>query len=345
MTAVTREIPLRRRPRLGFLGAGWIGRMRIQAAAVSDIAEICAIADSAEQALAEAAQIAPGAELLSNLDQLLARELDGLVIATPSALHASQAIAALTAGTAVFCQKPVGRSANEVGEVIHAARQADRRLASDFVYRFTQGMQAIRDLIRRGDLGRIYAVELCFHNSYGPDKPWYYNAALSGGGCMIDLGTHLVDLALWPLDFPPMRHVSSHLFRNGRRFRPPEREHVEDFGSADLELEGDIAVHLTCSWGQPLGCDALIRAIYHGDRGAVEFRNLDGSFFHFSAEHYERREHHRLCGPPDDWSGRALLDWIQSLAVSNRFSANAGEILRVAEIIDAIYGRAFCAQF
>lgn len=169
--------------------------MRIQAAAVSDIAEICAIADSAEQALAEAAQIAPGAERLRNLDQLLARELDGLVIATPNALHASQAIAALTAGTAVFCQKPVGRSVNEVGEVIHAARQADRRLASDFVYRFRQGMQAIRDLIRRGDLGRIYAADLCFHNSFGPDKPWYYNDALSGGGCMIDLGTHLVNLA------------------------------------------------------------------------------------------------------------------------------------------------------
>ena len=345
MTAVTREIPLRRRPRLGFLGAGWIGRMRMQAVAVSDTAEVCAIADSAEQALAEAARIAPGAELLVNLGQLLACELDGLVIATPSALHAGQAIAALKAGTAVFCQKPVGRSANEVGEVIHAARQADRLLASDFVYRFTHGMQAIRDLIRRGDLGRVYAAELCFHNSYGPDKPWYYNAALSGGGCVIDLGTHLVDLALWPLDFVPVRQVSSHLFRRGRSFRPSDDKEVEDFGSADLELEGGIAVHLTCSWGQPLGCDALIRAIYHGDRGAAEFRNLDGSFFDFSAEHYEHRERYRLCGPPDDWAGRALLDWIHRLALSNRFAANAEEILRVAEVIDAIYSAPSARSF
>ena len=58
-------------------------------------------------------------------------------------------------------------------------------------------------------LGRTYAVDLVFHNAYGPDKAWFYDPALSGGGCVMDLGVHLVDLALWALDFPAVTKVSS----------------------------------------------------------------------------------------------------------------------------------------
>jgi predicted dehydrogenase len=59
-----------------------------------------------------------------------------VVIATPSALHAEQSIAALTSGAAVFCQKPLGRTADEVRQVVDAARTADRLLAVDLSYRF-----------------------------------------------------------------------------------------------------------------------------------------------------------------------------------------------------------------
>jgi predicted dehydrogenase len=337
MTEGAGEFAVHRRPRLGFLGAGWIGRLRMQAVAAYQAAEIAAIADSSEQALAEAARVAPRAARLANLDQLLACEIDGVVIATPSGLHADQAISALDAGAAVFCQKPLGLNAKETAQVTEAARSADRLLASDFVYRFTRGMQAVRDLIRRGVLGKIYAAELCFHNSYGPDKAWYYNVAMSGGGCVIDLGTHLVDLALWALDFKPVRQIKSRLFCKGRPLNSSGRKQLEDFAFAELELDGGVAVHLACSWRQPLGRDALIQAIYHGDCGAAEFRNLEGSFYDFIAEHYEERDRHLLCTAPDDWGGRALLDWIRRLAVSNRFDTNAEEFLQVARVIDGIY--------
>jgi predicted dehydrogenase len=311
--------------------------LRLQAVATHQAAEIAAIADPAEQALAEAARFAPHAARLANLDELLACEIDGVVIATPSALHPEQAMSALNAGVAVFCQKPLGLNAKEAAQVIEAARSADRLLATDFVYRFTQGMQAVRALIRRGILGKIYAAELSFHNSFGPDRAWYYNSAMSGGGCVIDLATHLVDLALWALDFKPVRQIRSQLFCKGQPLRNFDRKQLEDFAFAELELEGDIAVRLACSWGRPLGRDALIQAIYHGDCGATEFRNVHGSFYDFIAEHYEGRNRQPLCTAPDDWGGRGLLDWIRRLAVSNRFDENAEEILQVARVIDGIY--------
>ena len=85
-------------PRLGFLGVGWIGRNRLESLAATGIAEVAAVAD-VDDALREGAHaFAPEAAAVSSLDELLELDLDGLVIATPSALHAEQAITALERG-------------------------------------------------------------------------------------------------------------------------------------------------------------------------------------------------------------------------------------------------------
>ena len=154
-----------RRPRLGFLGVGWIGRHRMQAILETGAVEAAAIADPSPEMAAEAARLAPGAALVATLDDLLDAGVDGVVIATPSALHAGQSVRALERGAAVFCQKPLGRTAAEVRAVVEAARAADRLLAVDLSYRFTEGMQHIRELVRSGGLGRVYAADLTFHNA------------------------------------------------------------------------------------------------------------------------------------------------------------------------------------
>src|SRR4051812_40941045 len=87
----TGELPAR--PRLGFLGVGWIGRHRLDAIAQSEVAEIVAVADPARELAVEAARISPAATVLTSLDALLEVGVDGVVIATPSALHAEQAVA------------------------------------------------------------------------------------------------------------------------------------------------------------------------------------------------------------------------------------------------------------
>src|SRR5690606_2112222 len=123
---------------------------------------------------------------------------DGVVIATPSALHAEQSIAALNMGKAVFCQKPLGRNAAETRAVVEAARKNNLLLGVDLCYRHTC-FRRIHDIIQSGELGHIYATELTFHNAWGPGKEWFYDPKRSGGGCVVDLGIHLIDLALWTL--------------------------------------------------------------------------------------------------------------------------------------------------
>jgi predicted dehydrogenase len=326
------------RRRIGFLGVGWIGRHRMEAILRTGLVDAAAIADPSPEMAAEAGRLAPGAQLVSTLDELIDVGVDGVVIATPSAMHAEQSIRALERGAAVFCQKPLGRTAAEARAVVDAARRADRLLDVDLSYRFTEGMERIREVVRSGELGRIYAVDLVFHNAYGPDKPWFYDPALSGGGCVMDLGVHLVDLALWTLDFPGVAEVSGRLFAGGEPLgNRPDR--VEDYAVATLALETGTAVQLACSWRLQAGCDAMISAAFYGTEGGASLRNVNGSFYDFVAERYRGTARESLSNPPDEWGGRAAADWATRLAAGARFDPAAERLVDVAGVLDRIYGR------
>jgi predicted dehydrogenase len=327
-----------RLPRLGFLGVGWIGRHRMTAMAAAGQVEVAALADASPEALQQAHSLMPGAAVLGSFEELLAQDLDGVVIATPSALHAEQAEKALARGLAVFCQKPMARTAAECRRVIAAARQSDRLLGVDLSYRHTAAMRRIRERVAAGDVGEVYAVDLVFHNAYGPDKPWFRDPALSGGGCVIDLGIHLVDLALWTLDFPSVREVSSRLFAQGRRLEPGN-DRVEDFATAQFDLDTGAVVRLACSWNLAAGRDAVIEATFHGTRGGLSMRNAAGSFYDFVAERFDGTRSMPVAEPPDDWGGQAAVAWARALAEGARFDPAIECIANVADVLDAIYGR------
>jgi predicted dehydrogenase len=298
------------RPRVGFAGVGWIGRNRMEA--VEPLVEVGGICDPALEGAVE------------GFEELLERDLDAVVIATPSALHAEQAVQALERGLAVFCQKPLGRTEEETRSVVEAARAADRLLAVDLSYRWTEAMRTIRELVRGGELGEVFAADLVFHNAYGPDKQWFYDAELSGGGCVIDLGIHLVDLALWTLDLDRFERVESHVVGSP----------VEHFAIAQLDH-----VRIACSWNLHAGRDCVLEARFHGTKAGAALRNLDGSFYDFRAELYRGREVQVLADPPDEWGGRAIRDWAGKLAAGAGFDPEAERLVEVARTIDRIYGR------
>jgi len=326
------------KPRIGFLGVGWIGRHRMQAMLATGLVDAVAIAEPSEDMAAEALKLAPAARRVDGLDGLLAENLDGIVIATPSALHAEQSIAALEHGVAVFCQKPLGRTAREAAAVVAAAERADRLLGVDFSYRHTAGMQAIRPLLDQGALGRLFAIDLVFHNAYGPDKAWFYDPAQSGGGCVMDLGVHLVDLALWSLGFPDVVDVSSNLFAGGEPLAG-RTDVVEDYAVATITLAGGATVRLACSWRLNAGADAVIAADFYGTGGGAALRNVCGSFYDFTAERFHGTARETLASPPDEWGGRAAADWAARLAAGERYGADAVRLVEVARVLDRIYRR------
>ncbi|MDQ2630759.1 MAG: Gfo/Idh/MocA family oxidoreductase [Actinomycetota bacterium] len=320
-------------PRLGFLGVGWIGRHRMEALAREGQAQVAAVADPQAEALEAAGEVAPQAGRAASLEELLEHELDGIVIATPSALHADQAVAALERGLAVFCQKPLGRDAEETRRALRAAREADRLLAVDLSYRHVEALRAARTLAAGGEIGQVHSLDLVFHNAYGPDKPWFTRAELAGGGCLIDLGTHLVDIALW------LTGATEWEVETARTLSLRGYE-VEDQASAELTLPGDVRARLACSWFQPAGGECAFECTAWGTEGAVSVRNVGGSFYDFRAELWRGTSAETLVEPPDAWGGRAIGAWAQRLASDNRYDPAAGELELLAHVIDDVYAEA-----
>ncbi|AVA25583.1 Gfo/Idh/MocA family oxidoreductase [Rhizobium sp. NXC24] len=341
MSEVGIEIRLQnlvRPPRIGFLGVGWIGRHRMKAILETGRVEAVAICDPSPDMAEAARELAPEAAIATSFDSLLQGNLDGIVIATPSALHAQQSIEALKRGIAVFCQKPLGRTRQEVERVVEAARAADKLLGVDLSYRHTSGMRCIRDLVRRGELGNIFAVDMVFHNAYGPDKAWFYNKALSGGGCVMDLGIHLADLALWTLDFPTVTKIESSLFWEGVPVRADGND-VEDFAIATATLSTGTVLRMACSWRLNAGCDAIISAGFYGDKGGATLRNVNGSFYDFIAEHHRGTGTETLTAPPDEWGGRAASEWAMRLAAGETYDPACEKLIASAALLDGIYSR------
>jgi predicted dehydrogenase len=330
--------------RLGFAGVGWIGLNRLQAVAAANVADIVCITDVSAECAARALAVLQArsphlpVRVARSFHELLDEDLDGVVIATPSGLHAQQTMAALQRGHSVFCQKPLATTALETAQTLVTARAQDRLLAVDFCYRTLAGMSQLLHLAHAGAIGDIFAADLVFHNAYGPDKPWFYDLAQSGGGCVMDLGIHLIDLLLLVLDYVPLAAVRSRLYAGGKLLCKPANE-LEDHALAELEFVSGTTARIACSWRLSAGQDAVIGASFYGTRGSLLVHNVGGSFYDFTVEHCEGTRRRTLAAGPDEWGGRAVNAWARQLGTARGFDGDALHLQEVADVIDAIYGR------
>jgi predicted dehydrogenase len=197
-------------------------------------------------------------------------------------------------------------------------------------------MDELRRQLREGRLGDLLAIDLTFHNAYGPDKAWCHDRALAGGGCLLDLGVHLVDLALWLQDDLDLAVVDSARFAQGRRL-PVGDAAIEDLAFATFRAGNGAVVRLACSWHAQSGCDAIIGARLFGTRGGAVWRNVGGSFFDFELDLVHGPKAERVADPPDAWGGRALGAWLDRLRTDPGFDPEARCFVAGADLIDRLY--------
>jgi predicted dehydrogenase len=196
--------------------------------------------------------------------------------------------------------------------------------------------------LKAGDLGDVFAVDLVFHNAYGPDKAWFLDRRLAGGGCVIDLATHLVDLLPWLLGGGELAVTSATVLVQGRSLPVTADAHrVEDFAIAELMTADGAPVRLACSWFLHAGRDCVFECTLHGTEAAASITNVDGSFYDFRLSRCAGTATEVLVAPPDDWGVRALRDWADRLGRGEGFdAAAAAELLATARTIDAVYAAA-----
>ena len=253
---------------LGFAGLGWLGESLLKDLPGFPSLRLAAVQDVRADLVERYASPWRGTDYS---EMLAAPEVDAVVICTPNALHVPQAQLALQAGKHVLVQKPLALSCRDARAVVDLAAQMDRLLFVDYTYRFLDTVRVLRDSLR----ARPRHISAKFHNIYGPgqDKSWFFDPKLSGGGALVDLGVHLLDLALWLLQPSGVNLVDVQLHGG-----PP----VETSTRLRLLLD-DVPFDLEVSWNAPLPATEIAFEL-----DDLRWENVDGSFFHFRTRLGER---------------------------------------------------------
>src|SRR4028118_1736592 len=200
--------------------------------------------------------------LYRSWEDLVAREdLDVVSIGAPNHLHAPIAIAALRGGRHVLCEKPLARTGVEAESIVRAAREGDRAVHIAFTQRERGDVQALKRHVEEGNLGRIYHAKATWmrRNGIPGMGGWFTSKEMAGGGPLIDLGVHMVDMALFLMGNPEVESVSCATYAElgpqgrggwiGKGLMTGDRPYeVEDLATAFIRLSGGATLSLETGW-------------------------------------------------------------------------------------------------
>ena len=283
---------------IGFIGAGNINAGHMKNAKALGM-EIAAVAD-VNRAAAEAAAKTYDAKPFEDFNEMLKLGLDGVVIGTPNKFHAPQAVAALQAGSSVFLEKPMAMNAGESEQIIAARDAAGKILQMGMVNRFRGSSQTLVDFIDAGRCGDLYAGQAFWWRRRGIPGfgGWFTTKSMSGGGALIDIGVHLLDLALYLMKFPAPVAVSGSTYNTFRKLEdytytsmwagPPKEgaeKDVDDYATAKIRFSEGQTLALDVSWALNLpNMKPEVGVMLMGTKGGVSMDNLETPAFHGEAE-------------------------------------------------------------
>lgn len=273
--------------KIGLIGAGNIANAHLEAYRSVPDAEIFAVCDINPERLKETADRFGIERRYPSVDAMLEAcpELDAADVCVWNCNHAECTIKALNAGLHVLCEKPMAYNAEEAEKMLAAAKKNDRLLMIGFVLRFSDDARIASDLIRSGALGDIYYSEAQYVRRHGNPGGWFCNKKLSGGGPIIDLGVHVIDLTRYLMGNP--NPVSVYAVASDRLGKRPELKtnagwmpkgasdadpcDVEDFASALIRYDNGAVTHLITSYDFN-GEERAKRALY-GTKGGLDLSN------------------------------------------------------------------------
>lgn len=182
--------------RIGVVGAGKVGKLRIESVKLDAGVELAAVLD-VNKAAADAAVAGTTARAFSGLDDFLAADLDIVIVSTPPHLHEAACVAAFAKGCHVLCEKPLSNTVEAGQRIVDAAKAADRILAVGFNLRYYPFVKFVRDAVDKGLVGEIDHIRIFGgHNGmHNFSSEWQYKMPESGGGAMMDIGIHMTDVA------------------------------------------------------------------------------------------------------------------------------------------------------
>lgn len=218
--------------RLGLIGLGYVGKTHLRNCLRLDCMELIGVSDVSKKALSYAKKMGVKRTYTDYKMLLNDNSIDAVIIALPTHLHLSCAKEAAEMGKHILLEKPLARNVVEGKQIISTAHKNNVKLMVGYPFRFSSGFLALKDKIENGELGEIqiaYATDIgsgpfvhrSEENVPRPVPEWWFNKELTGGGALLDLGSHMFNLTRWY--FGEIEEIKAYL---GYRFNLDQEDHA-----------------------------------------------------------------------------------------------------------------------
>lgn len=346
--------------RIGLLGAGGIARSRhLPVCASLDEVEIAAVFDVNQSTARSAAVDFDIPDVYADYRQLLKRtDIDAVIITTPNVYHAPIAMDAMSAGKHVLCEKPMASTLQMAQEMVRVQQETNRVLMIALNNRFRPQTQWMRELIDNNELGTVYHVKTGWMRRAGIPGwgGWFTTKETSGGGPLIDLGVHMLDLALWLMGNPEPIAVSGVTYSTfgdqaGKEVRtwnvvnPNGLFDVEDLASAFIRFANGSTLTLDVSWAANIEKERRFLQLF-GTKGGIQMENDEVKFFGEKAgqlidvapQFFSHKPASRQPSLLHREGGTEMIrEFVRAIRTGSEPVASGKEGMRVVRILDALY--------
>lgn len=248
--------------KVGIIGCGFIANGKhLPNLAYMENVKVVAFCDLIlERAQASAKQYgSPDALICLDYHDVLARaDIDAIHVCTPNSSHAEITVAALKAGKHVMCEKPMAKTVAEAKAMLDASRETGKLLTIAYQNRFREDSLLLKSLCEQGELGEIYFAKAFATRRRGvPTWGVFMDKEKQGGGPLIDLATHALDLTMWMMEnYEPETALGSTFDMIGKMGSPansmgpwdPAKYEVEDAAFGYVRFKNGAAIMIESSW-------------------------------------------------------------------------------------------------
>jgi len=268
--------------KVGIIGIGSLSSFHIEAYKKNQMAHITSISDvNVKRAQSKAKELGNVKVYTDYREMLEKSDIDVVSVITSNSTHKAITIDALEAGKHVLCEKPPALNAKQAKQMQDAAYKNKKLLMFGFIRRFASNTVALKEYIDQGALGEIYYAKTGCLRRCGNPGGWFADKEISGGGALIDLGVHIIDLAMYLMGKPKPILV----FANTYNKFPSNREvkgvswykaagygisksNVEDLANVIIKFENGASLFIETSWDMHIKKDTTYLNIFGEDGGA-----------------------------------------------------------------------------
>jgi len=352
--------------RIGIVGCGGIANQKHLPSlkANADLNEVVAFCDIIPERAEKAAKEfgAEGAKVYSDYKELLKNEnVDVVHVCTPNVSHCPITVDAFAAGKHVMCEKPMAHCSSDAAKMLEAWKKSGKKFTIGYQNRFRDDTQTLHASCESGELGEVYFAKAhALRRRAVPTWGVFPDKSLQGGGPLIDIGTHALDITLWMMDNYEPVSVSGQVFYklgkekygpDGNVFGPwdPETFEVEDSAFGLVKMKSGAVVYIEASWALNVLMSMEASTTLCGTKAGAEIRH--GGSYPKDELIYNTVEHNHLmnktispAGVVDFFEGygsaegvREQKQWLEAILTDKEPLVKPEQAFVVTQILEGIY--------